>query len=78
MQDKQHSDMSEFNMTPAMSGRNERNMLIIEAYNRLKDDESITNLPEAIAPELKVSAATVRRVLQANGLMLNRNKVELS
>ena len=68
--------MSEMNITPAMSGKNERNMLIIEAYNRLKDDESITNLPEAIAPEVKVSAATVRRVLQANGLLLNINKVE--
>ena len=51
-------------------------MLILEAYNRLKDDESITNLPDAIAPEVKVSAATVRRVLQANGLLLNSNKVE--
>ncbi len=63
-------------ITPAVAGRNERNMLILEAYNRLKDDESITNLPDAIAPEVKVSAATVRRVLQANGLLLNSNKVE--
>lgn len=69
--------MSEMNMTPAMSGKNERNKLIIEAYNRLKDDESITNLPDAIAPEVKVSAATVRRVLQANGIFLNPNKVAL-
>ena len=64
--------------TPAMSGKNERNMLIIEAYNRLKDDETITNLPEAIAPDVKVSAATVRRVLQANGLLSDTNKMQIS
>ena len=51
-------------------------MLIIEAYNRMKDDPSITNFPEAIAPEVKVSAATVRRVLQDNGLLKTNNKVE--
>jgi len=68
--------MSEMNITPAMSGKNERNMLIIEAYNRMKDDERITNLPEAIAPEVKVSAATVRRVLQANGLLFDINKMD--
>lgn len=64
--------------TPAMAGKNERNMLIIEAYNRLKDDETITNLPEAIAPDVKVSAATVRRVLQANGLLSDTNKMQMS
>lgn len=64
--------------TPAMAGKNERNMLIIEAYKRLKDDETITNLPEAIAPEVKVSAATVRRVLQANGLLSDTNKMQIS
>lgn len=64
--------------TPAMAGKNERNVLIIEAYKRLKDDETITNLPEAIAPEVKVSASTVRRVLQANGLLSDTNKLEAS
>lgn len=63
--------------TPAMTGKMERNMLIIEAYNRMKDDPSITNFPEAIAPEVKVSAATVRRVLQDNGLLKTNNKVEV-
>lgn len=64
-------------ITPAVAGRMERNMLIIEAYNRMKDDPSITNFPEAIAPEVKVSAATVRRVLQDNGLLKTNNKVEV-
>lgn len=65
-------------ITPAMTGKMERNMLIIEAYNRMKDDPSITNFPEAIAPEVKVSAATVRRVLQDNGLLKTNNKVEVA
>lgn len=68
----------EIEQTPAMAGKKERNMRIIEAYKRMKNDPSVTNYPEAIAQEEKVSAATVRRVLQANGLMKTNNKVEVA
>lgn len=69
------SNMENRDLSPAMTGKVERNMKIIAAYNRLKEDPSITNLPKAIEAEVNVSASTVRNVLLANGLLETKNTI---